>query len=324
MDSIRVGFIGFGAWTQKAYVPALQDNDNVELVAVAARSEQSHSIATTMLGNSIKKYTDYKKLLADPNIDAVMIGTPPNLSSPATLSAIKAGKHTFIEPPLDDSASTRNLFKLVSKSGKVFHVDTEIRYLPIIKSLRNITLNADFGSINKVTINLENNWANEWNLDEGGLLDMVAGLSPWYIDPIDFMFRRTPDNIHVVGADNQRGKVKLKYSGDCEGVWNFNLHGDPELSLNLSIQGTNGFILADLITGNYNWTIGSDSGSANAQCQEPILGFVGMRESVNVFIETILGKTMTLSGPEVYNRIHKLVLGIKTSQSISDSVSIKQ
>ena len=47
------------------------------------------------------------------NIDAVMIGTPPNLSSSATLSAIKAGKHTFIEPPLDDSSSTRNLFKLV-------------------------------------------------------------------------------------------------------------------------------------------------------------------------------------------------------------------
>jgi predicted dehydrogenase len=324
MDSIRVGFIGFGAWTQKAYVPALKENDKVELIAVAARSEESHSIARTMLGDSIKSYTDYKKLLGDPNIDAVMIGTPPDLSSSATLSAIKAGKHTFIEPPLDDSSSTRNLFKLVYKSGKVFHVDTEIRYLPIIKSIRNITLNADFGSINKVTINLENNWANEWKLDKSGLHDMVAGLSPWYIDPIDFMFRRTPDNIHVVGADNQVGQVKLEYSGNCEGLWNFNLHGNNELSLNLSIHGTNGLILADLISGNYSWTIGSDSGSANSQCQEPILGFVGMRESVNVFLETILGNTMTLSGPEVYTRIHKLVQGLKASQSLSGPVKIKQ
>ena len=162
MNTIRVGFIGFGAWTQKAYVPALKGNDKVELVAVAARSKESHSLARDILGDSFTSYTDYKKLLADPNIDAVMIGTPPSLSSAATLSAIKAGKHTFIEPPLDDSTSTKNLFKLVYKSGKVFHVDTEIRYLPIIKSIRNITLNADFGSINKVTVNLENNWANEW------------------------------------------------------------------------------------------------------------------------------------------------------------------
>ena len=323
MNTIRVGFIGFGAWTQKAYVPALKGNDKVELVAVAARSKESHSLARDILGDSFTSYTDYKKLLADPNIDAVMIGTPPALSSSATLSAIKAGKHTFIEPPLDDSTSTKNLFKLVYKSGKVFHVDTEIRYLPIIKSIRNITLNADFGSINKVTVNLENNWANEWNLDEVGLLDMVTGLSPWYLDPIDFMFRRTPENIAVVGADKQVGQVKLHYSGDCEGVWNFNLHSDPELSLNLSIKGTNGFILADLITGNYNWNIGSDSGSANSQCSEPILGFVGMRESVNVFLETILGNAITLSGPEVYTRIHKLVQGLKESQSLSSAIKIK-
>jgi len=136
MDTIRVGFIGFGNWTQKAYVPALREHNNVELVAVAARSKETHSIARAMLGESFKSYTDYKKLLADPNIDAVMIGTPPNLSSTASLYAIKASKHTFIEPPLDDSNTTKNLFKLVYKSGKVFHVDTEIRYLPIIKSIR--------------------------------------------------------------------------------------------------------------------------------------------------------------------------------------------
>ena len=45
MNTIRVGFIGFGAWTQKAYVPALKGNDKVELVAVAARSKESHSQA---------------------------------------------------------------------------------------------------------------------------------------------------------------------------------------------------------------------------------------------------------------------------------------
>ena len=68
MDSMRVGFIGFGAWTQKAYVPALKENDKVELIAVAARSEESHSIARTMLGDSIKSYTDYKKLSLTINV----------------------------------------------------------------------------------------------------------------------------------------------------------------------------------------------------------------------------------------------------------------
>ena len=177
MDTIRVGFIGFGAWTQKAYVPALKEDNNVELVAVAARSIKTHSTARRMLGDSFKSYTDYKKLLLDPNIDAVMIGTPPDLSATATLSALKAGKHTFIEPPLNDSPATKNIFKQVNKSGKVFHVDTEVRYLPIIKSIRNITLSADFGSIHKVTINLENNWANEWDLNKTGLLSGILSMS---------------------------------------------------------------------------------------------------------------------------------------------------
>jgi len=322
MDTIRVGFIGFGAWTQKAYVPALKEDKNVELVAVAARSNKTHSTARSMLGESFKSYTDYKKLLADPNIDAVMVGTPPALSASATLYAIKTGKHTFVEPPLDDSTTTKNIFKQVNKSGKVFHVDTEIRYLPIIKSIRNITLNADFWAIHKVTINLENNWANEWNLNKIGLSDMIAGLSPWYLDPIDFMYRRTPVNIHAIGAENQLGQIKLGYSGDCKGIWNFNLHSNTELSLNLSIHGTNGFISADLITGNYSWNIGSDSGSSNSKCTEPILGFVGMRESVNVFLDTIRGNSMTLSGAEVYIRIHKLVQALKQSQAQSSSVLI--
>ena len=56
MNTIRVGFIGFGAWTQKAYVPALKGNDKVELVAVAARSKESHSLARDILGDSFTSY----------------------------------------------------------------------------------------------------------------------------------------------------------------------------------------------------------------------------------------------------------------------------
>jgi hypothetical protein len=48
-----------------------------------------------------------------------------------------------------------------------------------------------------------------------------------------------------------------------------------------------------------------------------------MRESVNVFLETIRGTAMTLSGPEVYTRIHKLVQGLRESQLMSSSISIK-
>ena len=322
MNTIRVGFIGFGAWTQKAYVPALKENRNVDIIAVAARKQQTHSIARAILGDTFESYTDYNKLLANPDIDAVLIGTPQITSAPAALAAVKARKHTFIEPPLDDSSTAKRLLKLLEKTDLVFHVYTEIRYLPILKSIKNITLNADFGSIENVKVQLENNWANEWSLNETGLIGMVAGLSPWYLDPIDFMFRRTPESVEITGAEKQVGLAKLNYSSKCKGVWSFNLHSDPELSLSLSINGINGHITADLITGTYNWTIGSDSGFANSKCTEPILGFVGMRESVNVFIDTIRGKGMTLSGPEVYRRLHKIIEALKQSQSKRAPVTI--
>ena len=46
---------------------------------------------------SVKKYKDYRKLLDDKSIDAVMIATPDHWHAIITIDAIKAGKHVYVE-----------------------------------------------------------------------------------------------------------------------------------------------------------------------------------------------------------------------------------
>src|SRR5438876_540688 len=54
----------------------------------------------TMGHNSPKTYEDFRQLLADPSIDAVVISTPEHLHYPMFMAAIKAGKNIYVEKPL--------------------------------------------------------------------------------------------------------------------------------------------------------------------------------------------------------------------------------
>src|SRR5258708_31370815 len=50
----------------------------------------------TMGGNTPKTYVDYRELLADKSIDAVVIATPEHLHYPMAIAALKAGKHIYL------------------------------------------------------------------------------------------------------------------------------------------------------------------------------------------------------------------------------------
>lgn len=82
----------------------------------------------TMGGNSPKTFVDYKELLADKSIDAVVIATPEHLHYPMAIAALKANKHIYLEKPLAHTIEEgAEIVKLAEKSGRVVQVGTQNR-----------------------------------------------------------------------------------------------------------------------------------------------------------------------------------------------------
>ena len=95
-DTLRVGIIGAGANTRLKHIPGLRTQNSVEIVGVANRSEESSSKAAKEL-DIPKAYGDWTEIVADPNIDAVCIGTWPYTHAQMTIAALDAGKHVLCE-----------------------------------------------------------------------------------------------------------------------------------------------------------------------------------------------------------------------------------
>ena len=95
-DTIRVGIVGAGGNTRAKHIPLLQAIAGVEVVSLVNRSKASSEAAAQACGVP-GTHDSWQDLVADPNIDAVMIGTWPYLHHDITIAALEAGKHVMTE-----------------------------------------------------------------------------------------------------------------------------------------------------------------------------------------------------------------------------------
>ena len=119
MDESRigVGFIGAGAIVRQRHLPGLKQIPGVALVAVANRSRESAERVAAQFGISTV-YDDWREVLDDPGVDAVVIGTWPYKHSEFGIAALEAGKHVFTQARLAmDAADARRMAKAAAASG---------------------------------------------------------------------------------------------------------------------------------------------------------------------------------------------------------------
>src|SRR5262245_24898981 len=93
---LRIGLIGAGANTRLRHIPGLRALSEVEIVAVCNRRAASTAAVAREYGIP-RTHARWEELLADPNIDAIVVGTWPYLHCPITLAALEAGKHVLTE-----------------------------------------------------------------------------------------------------------------------------------------------------------------------------------------------------------------------------------
>src|SRR6476661_686572 len=98
-DMIQWGIIGCGDVTEVKSGPAFNKVPNSSLVAVMRRD--AAKAADYAARHAVPRwYSDARELLADPEVDAVSIATPPSSHMDLALLACAAGKPTMVEKPM--------------------------------------------------------------------------------------------------------------------------------------------------------------------------------------------------------------------------------
>jgi len=95
-QAIRIGIVGAGSNTQDRHIPGLVAIDGVDIVAVCNRTASSTE-AVARKYHIETTHESWLGLVNDEQVDAVVIGTWPNMHHPVTLAALEAGKHVLCE-----------------------------------------------------------------------------------------------------------------------------------------------------------------------------------------------------------------------------------
>jgi predicted dehydrogenase len=101
---VRVGIIGAGANTRSRHIPGLRAISGVEISGVVNRSPESSSKVAREFGIP-KVYSSWQAVVEDPHVDAVCIGTWPNMHCEVTCAALNAGKHVLVEARMARNAA---------------------------------------------------------------------------------------------------------------------------------------------------------------------------------------------------------------------------
>jgi len=141
------GVIGAG-YFGKHYIRLLQDMPGVELRAVASRSFEAIEKNAPALHSSVRRSADASVLLADPEIDCVVIATPASSHCSLVVEALMRGKHVLMEKPMAmNMAEAEQIRDAVQKSGRTFLVGHQYLYHDHIQELKRRLDSGILGSV---------------------------------------------------------------------------------------------------------------------------------------------------------------------------------
>lgn len=104
MARVRWGILSTAKIGTEKVIPAMQQGELCEVVAIASRSTEAAGAAARQLGIP-RAYGSYEALLADPEIDAVYNPLPNHLHVAWSIRALEAGKHVLCEKPIGLSSA---------------------------------------------------------------------------------------------------------------------------------------------------------------------------------------------------------------------------
>jgi predicted dehydrogenase len=165
-NRINVGAIGTGRISRGHDLPGLWRHDLARIVAVCDLDSRRLQDAVALVNghytkvtgkphDGVKAYAHYRELLADRDIDAVVISTPDHWHALPTIDAVQAGKDVYLQKPLSLTiAEGRTVSNAVHRSGRIFQIGSQQRSSAQFRYAAELVRNGRIGELKTVEIGL--------------------------------------------------------------------------------------------------------------------------------------------------------------------------
>ena len=149
MKKYNLGIIGAGMYG-KVLMRFLQQDERANILWVNSASEGTTKSAAEEFG--VGKWSlDYRDVLADPAVDAVVIATPPYLHAEQVESTLSASKHVLLEKPIAESGeSLGRIVKAVEQAPGQIVLEASCRHTRLTRKFKFIKDIIDSGKIGEV------------------------------------------------------------------------------------------------------------------------------------------------------------------------------
>jgi len=151
---LRAASIGLGWWSDELASAVQGRSERIGIVACMSRSAEKRAAFAQKFGT--RQYESYEAVLADPEIDAVILTTPHSLHAGHVTQAAEAGKHVFVEKPFTMSAASgRAAAEACARAGVTLAVGHNRRFSAAGQAIRELL---DMGALGTV-LHLEANFS---------------------------------------------------------------------------------------------------------------------------------------------------------------------
>ncbi|WP_437180062.1 Gfo/Idh/MocA family protein [Paenibacillus andongensis] len=146
INKLKIGVIGAGSISDMHFESYVKQAD-AELVAVCDLNRQRAEDKAAKYNVELI-YTDYRELLANPEVDAVSICTWNNTHAEISIAALRAGKHVLVEKPLCKTVEeAERIQEAVRETGKILQVGFVRRYDTNAQLVKRFIDNGDLGEL---------------------------------------------------------------------------------------------------------------------------------------------------------------------------------
>ena len=143
---IKIGIVGMGYWGPNLYRNF--DSSKDFLVKYICDRDLKVLKKISVSNEFTSKVNNYKKIINDSDIQAVVIATPVSTHYSLAKECLEAGKHVFVEKPLADSSKKcQNLINIAKKNSLTIFVDHTFLYTPAVIKMKEIASKKDFGNL---------------------------------------------------------------------------------------------------------------------------------------------------------------------------------
>jgi predicted dehydrogenase len=189
---LRVGVVGCGYWGPNLVRNFSQLSESEVITCVDTSEERLKHMKR--LYPHIKTSNDFNTLLTDPNIDAIVVATPPRAHFKITMAALEAGKHVFVEKPLAlSSAEATKMIDTAKKRKLRLMVGHTFVYTAAVNKIKDLISSGELGDIYYISTTRVNLGLFQDDIN------VIWDLAPHDVSILNYILDSKPDLVSAIG-----------------------------------------------------------------------------------------------------------------------------